>query len=178
MSEDGGAFGSRLRARRRAAGMSQQELAERSGLSIRTIGNLERGSSRWPYQDSLHRLADALGLRDEARADFIAAAGRRLAPDTDPGGTGPAARQPGRGRVVAAHLPAAVPAFVGRREQLATLSRVLQQPGGTAVITAIGGTAGVGKTAPGAEYIRWHDGCNDLPAAIRLPGRQRRFRGP
>ena len=148
MSEDGGAFGGRLRACRRAAGLSQQELAERSGLSIRTIGNLERGASKWPYQDSLHRLADALGLRDETRATFLAAAGRRLAPDAATGGTGPAGAGPGgHARVVAAHLPAAVPAFVGRRDQLATLSQVLQQPGGTAVITAIGGTAGVGKTA-------------------------------
>jgi len=130
------------------AGLSQQELAERAGLSVRTIGNLERGASKWPYRDSLHRLADALELRDEARAEFIAAAGRRLAPEAAPGATRPGGtRQGGRARVVAAHLPATLPAFVGRRDQLATLSQVLQQPGGTAVITAIGGTAGVGKTA-------------------------------
>jgi tetratricopeptide (TPR) repeat protein len=49
--------------------------------------------------------------------------------------------------VVPRYLPAAAPAFAGRREQLAALSRVLHEPGGTAVITAIGGTAGVGKTA-------------------------------
>jgi tetratricopeptide (TPR) repeat protein/transcriptional regulator with XRE-family HTH domain len=129
--------------------MSQQELAERSGLSIRTIGNLERGASKWPYQDSLHRLADALELRDEARAAFLAAAGRRLAPDTIPRGTGPA------------HLPAAVPAFVGRRDQLATLSRLLHQPGGTAVITAIGGTAGVGKTALAVHWA--HQVAGEFP---------------
>ena len=148
MGEDGGAFGSHLRSARRAAGLSQQELAERAGLSVRTIGNMERGASKWPYRDSLHRLADALSLRDEARAEFIAAAGRRLAPDAVPDGTRPGgARQACRARVVAAYLPATLPAFVGRRDQLATLSQVLQQPGGTAVITAIGGTAGVGKTA-------------------------------
>ena len=71
MGEDGGAFGSHLRSARRAAGLSQQELAERAGLSVRTIGNMERGASKWPYRDSLHRLADALSLRDEARAEFI-----------------------------------------------------------------------------------------------------------
>ena len=162
MSEDGGAFGSHLRACRRAAGLSQQELAERAGLSIRTIGNLERGASKWPYRDSLHRLADALGLRDEARAEFIAAAGRRLAAEAAPGGTSPAgARQAGRARVVAAHLPATVPAFVGRRDQLATLSQVLQQPGGTAVITAIGGTAGVGKTALAVHWA--HQVAGEFP---------------
>jgi transcriptional regulator with XRE-family HTH domain len=33
--------------------MSQQELAERSGLSVRTVSDLERGRTRFPYQDSL-----------------------------------------------------------------------------------------------------------------------------
>ncbi|HET7245729.1 MAG TPA: tetratricopeptide repeat protein [Streptosporangiaceae bacterium] len=162
MSEDGEAFGSHLRAFRRAAGLSQQELAERAGLSVRTIGNLERGTSKWPYRDSLHRLADALGLRDEARAGFIAAAGRRLAPEAVPASTGPGgARQGGRARVVAAYLPATLPVFVGRHDQLATLSRVLQQPGGTAVITAIGGTAGVGKTALAVHWA--HQVAGEFP---------------
>ena len=44
-------------------------------------------------------------------------------------------------------LPAAVPVFAGRHHELAVLARMLDQPGGTTVITAIGGTAGVGKTA-------------------------------
>jgi transcriptional regulator with XRE-family HTH domain len=58
--------------------MSQQDLAERSGLSVRALSDLERGRTRFPYQDSLARLADALGLRGPARTDFIAAAGRRV----------------------------------------------------------------------------------------------------
>ena len=62
---------------------------------------------------------------------------------------------------MAAHLPAAVPAFVGRRAQLATLSQVLQQPGGTAVITAIGGTAGVGKTALAVHWA--HQVAGEFP---------------
>src|SRR5260370_42455126 len=108
MSEDGVAFGSHLRACRRTAGLSQQELAERAGLSVRTIGNLERGASKWPYRDSLHRLADALALRDEARAEFLAPAGRRPAPRPGPGRTRPGGapqmdRAPGR----ATHSPAA-----------------------------------------------------------------------
>jgi transcriptional regulator with XRE-family HTH domain len=80
VSEVASAFGARLRACRQSAGMSQQELAERSGLSVRTVSDLERGRTKFPYQDSLGRLADALGLRDPARTEFITAAGRRLAP--------------------------------------------------------------------------------------------------
>lgn len=71
-------FGTRLRSCRQSSGMSQQELAERSGLSVRAISDLERGRTRFPYQDSLGRLADALGLRGQARSEFTAAAGRRL----------------------------------------------------------------------------------------------------
>jgi DNA-binding SARP family transcriptional activator len=48
-------------------------------------------------------------------------------------------------------LPGAVPQFTGRTAELARLSRMLDQTGdpapGTMVISAIGGTAGVGKTA-------------------------------
>ena len=133
-------FGSRLRSCRRSAGLSQEELAERSGLSVRAISDLERGRTRWPYRDSLQRLADALGLRDAARAGFLSAAGRRLADAGSPG-------RHANARVVPRHLPATVPAFAGRRDQLAALSQLLHEPGGTAVVTAIGGTAGVGKTA-------------------------------
>ena len=74
------AFGARLRSCRQSAGLSQQELAERSGLSVRAISDLERGRTRFPYQDSLARLADALALGGAARTEFIASASRRLAP--------------------------------------------------------------------------------------------------
>jgi DNA-binding SARP family transcriptional activator/Tfp pilus assembly protein PilF len=48
-------------------------------------------------------------------------------------------------------LPAAVPGFTGRAAELEVLSGLLERPGeqtpGTLMISAIGGTAGVGKTA-------------------------------
>ncbi len=164
VSVDVGGFGERLRACRLSAELSQQELAERSGLGLRTISDLERGRTRWPYRDSLHRLADALGLRDGARAEFIAAAGRRTARTPADASARPAhgaARRADSGRSVPRHLPAAVPAFVGRRDHLAALSRVLHQPGGTAVITAIGGTAGVGKTALAVQWA--HQVAGEFP---------------
>ena len=52
--------------------------------------------------------------------------------------------------VVPQQLPAAVSYFAGRVDELATLTSLLQRrasTGGTVVISAIGGTAGVGKTA-------------------------------
>lgn len=87
MIDDNGGIGVRLRALRAAAGISQQELAERSGLSIRAISNLERGRTRWPYRHSLKRLADSLGLTGAEREAFIAVGRRPIAaagtPDDD-----------------------------------------------------------------------------------------------
>jgi DNA-binding SARP family transcriptional activator/tetratricopeptide (TPR) repeat protein len=49
-------------------------------------------------------------------------------------------------------LPAAVHHFAGRAAELATLSGLLDQAGGTVVVSAIGGTAGVGKTALAVQW--------------------------
>ncbi len=149
MRDDGGGFGARLRACRQSARLSQQELAERSGVSVRTISNLERGSARWPYRDTLHRLADGLELRDAVRAEFIAAAGRRLAASA--GSAGGEGWRADSGRLVPRQLLAPVRGFTGRESELATLTGLLGQARtGTPaamVISVIWGTAGVGKTA-------------------------------
>lgn len=63
--------GSPLRSARRAAGLSQEELAELSGLSARNISNIERGFVRRPRRVSLNALADALELTAERRRAFV-----------------------------------------------------------------------------------------------------------
>src|SRR5688572_28335904 len=65
-------FGERLRLHREAAGFSQEELAERAGLSANAISALERGERKRPYPDTLRRLAEALGLSDAARSALAA----------------------------------------------------------------------------------------------------------
>jgi ParB-like chromosome segregation protein Spo0J len=59
---------------RHAANLTQEGLAERSGLSPRSIQNLERGRVSRPRRDSVRLLADALGLTGMARAEFERAA--------------------------------------------------------------------------------------------------------
>ena len=54
-------FGELLRWQRAAAGLTQEELAERAGLSVRGLRYLEQGMRR-PYPDTLQRLVDALAL--------------------------------------------------------------------------------------------------------------------
>src|ERR1700744_2712494 len=61
-----------LRQQRVAAGLTQEDLAERSGVSVRAIADLERGRTRRPYPSSVRALVGALGLPDEAGGGLVA----------------------------------------------------------------------------------------------------------
>ncbi|HEV2374248.1 MAG TPA: BTAD domain-containing putative transcriptional regulator [Streptosporangiaceae bacterium] len=62
----------------------------------------------------------------------------------------------GGGQQVPRELPAPATHFTGREDELATLTRLLDQAGqrspGTVVVSAIGGSAGVGKTTLAVEW--------------------------
>jgi transcriptional regulator with XRE-family HTH domain len=68
MSDGPGPFGVLLSQYRAAAGLSQEELAERAGMSRRGISDLERGVRRLPHPANVRRLAEALNLDDAERA--------------------------------------------------------------------------------------------------------------
>jgi transcriptional regulator with XRE-family HTH domain len=70
----GATFAALVQRWRHAANLTQEGLAERSGLSPRSIQNLESGRVSRPRRDSVRLLADALGLTDRARAEFEHAA--------------------------------------------------------------------------------------------------------
>jgi transcriptional regulator with XRE-family HTH domain len=67
-------FGPLLRRYRVGAGLTQEELAERAGLSIRAVSDMERGRTRRPFLRSVRQLAGALGLGASERELLIAAA--------------------------------------------------------------------------------------------------------
>jgi ABC-type transport system substrate-binding protein/class 3 adenylate cyclase len=75
-TEQPSTFAALLRHYRRTAGLTQEELAERARLSRAAIDTLERGTRRRPRKDTVALLAGALGLPDEERAAFVAAARR------------------------------------------------------------------------------------------------------
>jgi class 3 adenylate cyclase/tetratricopeptide (TPR) repeat protein/DNA-binding XRE family transcriptional regulator len=77
--EDRGGFGGLLRRHRLAAGLTQQALADRAGLSVRGIADLERGVRRYPHFHTVRCLAEALELTPGERV-ALAAVGRRPEP--------------------------------------------------------------------------------------------------
>ena len=64
-------FGARLRRLRGSAGMTQEELASRAGLTPNAVSALERGLRKRPYPHTVRSLADALGLPEEERAVLL-----------------------------------------------------------------------------------------------------------
>ncbi|MFJ8477704.1 helix-turn-helix domain-containing protein [Kitasatospora sp. NPDC094011] len=63
-----------LRRWRLRAGLTQEELAERSGLSSRAIRDLERGRVRRPRLSTVRLLAEAMGLTEQERTQLSEAA--------------------------------------------------------------------------------------------------------
>jgi transcriptional regulator with XRE-family HTH domain len=73
-AQETSAFGALLRRHRQAAGLTQEELAERARLSARAVIDLERGARLTPRRETVALLAEALGLPPTERG-----AGRRQA---------------------------------------------------------------------------------------------------
>jgi len=139
----GGVEGMSLALLRRTAGLTQEELAERSGLTVRAISNLERGLITRARMATLASLAQALELSDDDRSRFVAAYRQMVAARAE--GHGAEAQGP-----IARQLPARVSAFTGRDAELALLldAMALEDSWAPALITGLGG---IGKTALAVE---------------------------
>ena len=148
MADDAAATGAakreRLAQRRKALGLTQEDLAGLLGVQRSTVVRWERGDTE-PLPWIRPKLAATLRVSADRIEELLT--------------LGPAASGPGSGTgkgqdsgpAVPRQLPAAVADFTGRAAELAALTRILDTAGGggpgTVVISAIGGTAGVGKTA-------------------------------
>jgi tetratricopeptide (TPR) repeat protein/transcriptional regulator with XRE-family HTH domain len=136
-------FGVVLRRLRIAAGLTQEELAERAHLSWRGISDLERGARRAPYRDTVRLLSEALALSPEQRAALERAARRRDTTEEPPPAP-PAASTP-----VRAPPARPLPPLVGRMRELALLERHLAGEGPPVLLLA--GEPGIGKSRLLAE---------------------------
>jgi predicted ATPase/DNA-binding XRE family transcriptional regulator len=149
-------FGAALRRFRLAAGLSQEALAERSGLSADAIAALERGRRTRPRAFTVGVLADSLALSADDRALLASAAA---------GSDSPAA-------AAGTPLPARLTSFVGRQQELAEVARQLSQ---TRLLTLFG-PGGTGKTAlavavaerqPGTCWFAALDACPEPALVVR-----------
>lgn len=152
-TSSGQSFGQLLRSHRVAAGLTQEELADLSGLSVRTLGDIERDRVAKPYRNSLERLADALRLTGTPRQEFVDSGRYRPARHTASAPAAdadePSAKLVSLAHLVPRQLPASVPFFTGRATELSTLTKLLHPAAETAgaTVAVITGTAGTGKTA-------------------------------
>ena len=144
-------FGGLLRRLRGEAKLTQEELAAAASLSLRAVSDLERGIHRTAHKDTALLLATALGMTEPAAVLFVAAArGHTPAADvlTALHGSG---RRSAETMPRAWNTPARNPAFTGRDDLLAAVRERLRA-GHAAVVQALYGMGGVGKTQLAAEY--------------------------
>lgn len=121
-------FGALLLAHRRNRGLSQEELAAATGMSVRAISDLERGRTRQPRRRTLTALATALGLTGADRDAFLAASSADDPPPVKP-----------------AQLLRGIDDFVGRAAEIDLLAELRTRRSGTPV-AVVTGPGGIGKT--------------------------------
>ena len=130
-------FGMLLRQHRLAAGLTQEALAERAGLSARGLQDLERGLRLAPRAETVRLLADALGLDTESRSALIRAAHPELA-----------TLSPQTNQLPVAPLPVPLTSLVDRETEVAAIWALLRPDDGSAAarLVTLTGPGGVGKT--------------------------------
>ncbi|AJF68352.1 helix-turn-helix domain-containing protein [Streptomyces vietnamensis] len=128
-------FGAVLRGLRQRGRLTMEELAEASGVSVRAIGDMERGRSRVPQRRTVVALAEGLGLTGVEQEALLATA---------------RAARPTRAVAVAgtAVPPRSVGDFTGREPELALLREAAERAraGGEVSVWVVSGPPGCGKT--------------------------------
>ena len=132
-------FGELLRRHRAAVGVTQEDLAGRTGLTPQAIGLLERGKRRHPHAYTVQKLAEALELEGRDLSAFEAAARRTTTPRT-------------RDHTSTYRIPTPPTSLVGRQHEVATIATLLRRDD-VRLLTLIG-PGGVGKTRLAIEVAR------------------------
>ena len=144
-------FGMLLRRHRLAAGLSQEALAERAGISTNGVSALERGYRRTPQRETLGLLVEALALGGERRNEFEAAA------------AGPTPRIGSlkvypRPDAQASNLPLALTSFIAREAELHDITTMLNEHR----LVTLTGVGGIGKTRMALRIARANEFSGDV----------------
>jgi tetratricopeptide (TPR) repeat protein len=172
-------FGEIVRAHRLRLSLTQEELAARTGVGVRTVRDIEAGRIGRPRPGTVRLLAEGFALHGVDRDRFQQSA---LVLNGQPAITGGGESCHG-GRLIPAQLPADVAGFTGRTDDLRRLKEIVVEAGEShqtfVVIAAVAGTAGVGKSAlavrcahqvrdrfpDGQLYVNLRGYDRDLPVA-------------
>jgi predicted ATPase/transcriptional regulator with XRE-family HTH domain len=133
-------FADRLMELRVARGLSQEQLSDQAGVSVRAISDLERAVTRRPRRDTVRALAAGLGLTGDER-EALERSARQAPPSSRRGRASP--------RI---NMPAPVSSIVGRAADVAALGRLVR--GAAARLVTVVGPGGVGKTRLAVE-VGW-----------------------
>jgi non-specific serine/threonine protein kinase len=154
VTRQGATFGDVLRRFRLAASLTQEQLAEQAGLSVRGISDLERGLKPRPHRETVVLLANALQLAPADRALLASAVSDGARPRADV--TTDDLSESDRTLLLGTqspdrhNLPFPISSFVGRAREVAEVREHLAT---TRLLTLVG-SGGCGKTRLGLEVAR------------------------
>ncbi|CAN5854937.1 hypothetical protein BH24CHL4_BH24CHL4_13690 [soil metagenome] len=134
--------GKLLRHFRARSALSQDQLAERSGVSSRAISDLERGQRTAPHLETVRMLADALELSRGDRQALIRSARPDVIDITLQANGPPASRSA---------PPISITRFFGREQEVRQIADLVRS--GNVRIVTITGPGGVGKTRLAEEVV-------------------------
>jgi predicted ATPase/transcriptional regulator with XRE-family HTH domain len=147
-------FAHTIRSYRLRAGLSQEELAERAGVSARAVSDMERGLRKNPRPETLRLLADALALDTQERAELFVNA--HSVPDDFIRSGQPETQESVHATTVIPlpirPLPLLLDALIGRDNEVAAILAMLERD--HVRLVTLTGPGGVGKTRLAIEVAR------------------------
>lgn len=141
-SEPPASLSAMIRTYRRRAGLTQQQLADLSTISLRAIRDLEAGRTKQPRAGTINLLADGLQVEVPQRLALEAAASQTDTMD-------PLAAEAGE----AVRRPAPTSSLIGREAEVDLVKELLNS--GDERMVALVGLGGVGKTRLALEIAEW-----------------------